>query len=487
MRANTGKAAFGLMVAVIFLFSCAQAPLNVKPVDTTEHPAALLEKLEKDLAAAKKDRVHLLSPNWYSDAMKSYTDAKVGLEKGTKLSAIFDHISTGRAQLNQAIIFAGKSKKSLANVIKSRDAALKAGADQYKKEFAKLESDYFKLTEAIEKGDTGYVRNKKKLVDNQYRELELRAIKDAALVNARRLMRTAEKLDMGKKAPKSFAIAASKLADADAVITKDRYDKEAIDKAVDAAEFYGRRLHQLTATTEKLDEMEPEDIALWMEGFLVQANTQLKERDRRNLSFKEQQEVILNTIASLQRNQSSLSSQVQAKEVEIRKLNQRITDLEGRTYEVRADKERLAAEKRFNELYNKVQRYFSAEQAEVYKKARHLVIRLKAMQFPVGQAVILPNNYPLLTKVQQAIKTFGKPDVVIEGHTDSTGSDAKNKELSRKRAESVQQYLIHNGVVPADKILAVGYGSSRPLASNATAQGRAINRRIDVIIKPERR
>lgn len=487
MRANTGKAAFGLIVAVIFLLSCAQAPLNVKPIDTTEDPAALLEELEKDLAAAKKDRVHHLSPNWYSDAVKSYTDAKMMLEKGTTLSVILDHIATGRARLDQAMIFADKSNQNLADVIKSRDAALKAGADQYKKEFARLERDYFKLPEAIEKGDTGYVANKKKLVDNQYRELELRAIKDTALVNARRLMHSAEKLDIGKKVPKSFAIAASKLADADAVITKNRYDKETIDKAVGAAEFYGRRLHQLAATSEKLGEMEPEDIALWMEGFLAQTNAQLKERDRRNLSFKEQQEVILNTITSLQRNQSSLSSQIQTGEIEIRKLNQRIADLEDRTYEVRADKERLAAEKRFNALYTKVQDYFSAEQAEVYKKSRHLVIRLKAMQFPVGQAMIVPSNYPLLTKVQQAIKTFGKPDVVIAGHTDSTGSEATNKELSRKRAESVQQYLIHKGVVPPDKIMAVGYGSSRPLASNATAQGQAINRRIDVIIKPERK
>jgi outer membrane protein OmpA-like peptidoglycan-associated protein len=154
---------------------------------------------------------------------------------------------------------------------------------------------------------------------------------------------------------------------------------------------------------------------------------------------------------------------------------------------VRADRERLAAEKQFNELYGKVQGYFSTDQAEVYKRSKHLVIRLKAIQFPVGQAVIVPSNYPLLTTVQKAIRAFGEPDVIIEGHTDSTGSEALNKELSRNRAESVQQYLIHNLVLPAEKVMARGYGSSRPLASNATASGRAVNRRIDVIIKPERK
>ena len=59
-----------------------------------------------------------------------------------------------------------------------------------------------------------------------------------------------------------------------------------------------------------------------------------------------------------------------------------------------------------------------------------------------------------------------------------------NQQLSEKRAEAVKQYLVYNGTLPAGKIIAVGYGSTRPLASNASAQGRAVNRRIDVIIKP---
>jgi OmpA-OmpF porin, OOP family len=189
-------------------------------------------------------------------------------------------------------------------------------------------------------------------------------------------------------------------------------------------------------------------------------------------------------VTNLQRARSSAASRLEARSIESEKLKERIGDLEGRTYQERMEKERLAAEKRFNELYNQVQGYFSSDEAEVYKKAQQLVIRLKAVQFPVGQAVILPNNYPLLTTVQKAINTFGKPDVVIEGHTDSTGSEILNQQLSQQRAEAVKQYLVYNGTLPAGKIAAVGYGSSRPLASNATARGRAVNRRIDVVIKP---
>jgi len=482
-----------IWVGSLLFFGCSQPPVNVKPVAKTENPAVLLEKLAKDLVAAREQQVNVLSPTWYSLAQTSYAKAKAGLGKSRELSVILANLAKGQAQLGQATSTADRFRKQQADVVKSRNAAYTAGANRYKKSFSKLESDFIKLTRAFEDDDLGYVRNKKKAVNQKYRVLELRAIKDDNLAEVRQLMQAAASKDMDETAPKSFLVAKSKSIDADMAITKDRYDKEAIDLAVGEARFYAQRLHEMAGVSDQVEKMEPEEIALWVERFLAETNSRLKEKDRRNQSFPAQQEGILNAISNLQRSQSSNSNLMRSKNMEIEKLKQRISDLEGRTYKARADseriaadKERLAAEKRFNELYGKVQGYFSADQAEVYKKSQHLVIRLKAMRFPIGQAVVVPSNYPLLTTVQKAIRAFGKPDVIIEGHTDSTGSEALNRKLSRSRAESVQQYLIHNGVLAANKIAARGYGSSRPLASNATAGGRAINRRIDVVIKPVR-
>ena len=126
---------------------------------------------------------------------------------------------------------------------------------------------------------------------------------------------------------------------------------------------------------------------------------------------------------------------------------------------------------------------FARDQAEVYKQADNLVIRLKAMRFPIGKDLIMPENYQLLSIVRNAIRAFGEPDVVIEGHTDSTGSAAVNALLSKKRAEAVRQYFIANGTLNEDQVTSIGYGSERPLAPNDTPEGRAINRRIDVVIK----
>ncbi|HYD46752.1 MAG TPA: OmpA family protein, partial [Terriglobales bacterium] len=67
---------------------------------------------------------------------------------------------------------------------------------------------------------------------------------------------------------------------------------------------------------------------------------------------------------------------------------------------------------------------------------------------------------------------------IIEGHTDSVGTDQYNRRLSERRAGVVRQYLIDHGV-PAERIRTIGYGENRPVAPNETPEGRAINRRVE--------
>jgi len=203
----------------------------------------------------------------------------------------------------------------------------------------------------------------------------------------------------------------------------------------------------------------------------------------RNEPFEIQVENIVESVSALETDHNFVIQQTKSQEEQIGTLEKRIAVLEGETQEERMAKERLTAEKEFNQKFSQIQNYFSPDEAEVYKQGSQLVIRLKAIQFPVGKDTIMPKNYELLSKVQQSIRTFGEPNVLIEGHTDSTGSDEVNEHLSQQRADAVREYLTANRTLPYDHIVAVGYGSMRPLASNETAEGRAINRRIDVIVK----
>jgi OOP family OmpA-OmpF porin len=80
------------------------------------------------------------------------------------------------------------------------------------------------------------------------------------------------------------------------------------------------------------------------------------------------------------------------------------------------------------------------------------------------------------------LKTYPKNDVLVEGHTDSSGNAAYNLSLSRLRAEHVRDYLIKEGGLDAQRFRIVGYGQTQPIADNATREGRAQNRRVEVII-----
>ena len=137
----------------------------------------------------------------------------------------------------------------------------------------------------------------------------------------------------------------------------------------------------------------------------------------------------------------------------------------------------------------------AAEAAAREKKLREEMASLEAREtarglemtlggdilFDTGKSELKPgamqNLYPLATFLRD------HPDraVLVEGHTDSTGSDSVNQPLSEKRAEAVRSFLVGNGIAPG-RVLARGYGKAYPLASNDTTAGRLKNRRVDVVI-----
>ncbi len=124
-----------------------------------------------------------------------------------------------------------------------------------------------------------------------------------------------------------------------------------------------------------------------------------------------------------------------------------------------------------------------AKIAAVKEEARGMVITLSGqVLFVTGKAELLPAAQDQLDQVAKALKDQGevKP-MVVEGYTDSVGSDSTNLTLSKNRAESVRTYLVSKGV-PSDKISAVGKGKANPVASNDTADGRANNRRVEIVI-----
>jgi outer membrane protein OmpA-like peptidoglycan-associated protein len=102
--------------------------------------------------------------------------------------------------------------------------------------------------------------------------------------------------------------------------------------------------------------------------------------------------------------------------------------------------------------------------------------------FAVDSAQLDTGAREKLDQVSNVLVKYPKTAVVVQGHTDSTGSEEYNQRLSERRAQSVMNTLIGQGVDQA-RITAIGYGESHPIASNETARGRAQNRRVDILLK----
>lgn len=125
--------------------------------------------------------------------------------------------------------------------------------------------------------------------------------------------------------------------------------------------------------------------------------------------------------------------------------------------------------------------------SNVKQETRGTVITLSGeVLFTTGKSELLPTAQSKLNEVADALTKQDKDSsMVVEGHTDSRGALAMNQELSQKRAESVRAYLVSRGIA-ADRITATGVGPSRPVASNNTPEGRANNRRVEIVIQPKR-
>ena len=124
-----------------------------------------------------------------------------------------------------------------------------------------------------------------------------------------------------------------------------------------------------------------------------------------------------------------------------------------------------------------------AKIAQVKEEARGMVITLSGqVLFVTGKAELLPSAQDQLTQVAKALQDQGEiRPIVVEGYTDSVGSESNNMKLSQDRANAVRAFLVGKGL-PSDKLTAVGKGKSSPVASNDTADGRANNRRVEIVV-----
>jgi len=229
---------------------------------------------------------------------------------------------------------------------------------------------------------------------------------------------------------------------------------------------------------EAVHEKDPQSDAERSYSYVAQRRAELALALGENAKLKQQSDASAQHYGELQdKLRVAAQQQLGAERTQVSQLGSQLVQTQnGLAAETDARKAAEARAQRAMESLNKI--------AQVKEEARGMVITLSGqVLFVTGKSELLPAAQDQLDQVAKALKDQGdlKP-MVVEGYTDSVGSDQANLKLSKERAEAVRSYLISKGV-PADKITAVGKGKANPVASNDTPEGRANNRRVEIVVQ----
>jgi outer membrane protein OmpA-like peptidoglycan-associated protein len=221
-------------------------------------------------------------------------------------------------------------------------------------------------------------------------------------------------------------------------------------------------------------------LALAEQTFQEEGDTH-RTRDRSYVAMRKAQlaEVQGRVLQNEKRLEGLEKNMSQAQAAELAKLRGDYKTQQGQL--VNAEAARKEAERRAEQSAADLARIASVKQ-----ESRGMVITLSGeVLFTSGKAELLPSAQAKLTEVATAL-TQQNPDaaIVVEGHTDAQGSQTFNLDLSTRRATAVRDYLASHGVAP-DRIRAEGLGFSRPIGDNKTAEGRANNRRVEIVVQPQ--
>ena len=199
----------------------------------------------------------------------------------------------------------------------------------------------------------------------------------------------------------------------------------------------------------------------------IAAEQAAKEKEKKDAEFQKLQAEIEKQKQEMSESQKTAAEALAALAAEKASKEQAEADLA----KLAADKEKAEAD--------------LAKLAAVKEEERGLVVTLSgSILFRSAQSTLLPSARVKLDQVAKALLAVHARNLIVEGHTDSRGSESYNQGLSQRRADTVRDYLVQRGY-PADRIQARGMGEGSPIADNASPEGRANNRRVEIVIERE--
>jgi outer membrane protein OmpA-like peptidoglycan-associated protein len=310
---------------------------------------------------------------------------------------------------------------------------------------------------------------------------------------ARNAVRIAQSAGAERYAAPSYEKAVNEMSQADALATSRHEDKkslislsrEVVQTAEDAREISVKQIDEERAAAERTAgaNREAEDKArandesqrrVVAESETADAVRQRKEADRNNLAAQAAAQQATNAQVNAEQSRDTAQQQQQIAEADSDRSRAAAASSDAQLQQAVRDREELRA--RLLQQFNLI--------LETRDTARGLVVNMSDVLFDSGKFTLRPLAREKLAKISGIVLAYPSLKLAVEGNTDSVGTEAYNQELSEQRAEGVRSYLTHEGI-PKSSTTSEGFGKSRPIASNDTAEGRQQNRRVELVVSGE--
>jgi OmpA-OmpF porin, OOP family len=452
----------------------------------------LFVNADRLLEEAREADSELLAPGTFQRGLTAYNTAESDLARGRNIERIRGNLGEAERQFTAAAEAAEIAKITLASLIKTRDDATNANAVTFAAGIWRdAEETFDSAARRLESGDIRGARSRGQEAETLYRDAELTAIKAQYLSQTRALLAQAEQLRVPRYAPRTFARAQELLSQAETELSENRYDTDLPRSLAQQANYEARHAVHLAQEIQRIrdEDLTEEDIILSYEDPLTRIAAAADKTAPLDDGTEPVVTELVAFIEELREESQQAEVDLEDSRARIGELQDEIRDLDERLGGVSQERvalvQRLEAEARIREQFQSIETRFDREEARVSREGNDIILRLVGLTFESGRSTVDPSYRSLLGKVTEAASVFPRSQIVIEGHTDSYGSDENNMTLSRQRAEAVSAYLTSEFGIQAFRISAVGYGETRPIANNETPQGRQRNRRIDVRIEPQ--
>lgn len=421
---------------------------------SAEDTAAAVAEVTALMQRGEQVQADLLAFKSHRKASEHYRKAQKGLAGNYQPDYILDNAAEAKIHAEMMLGQAKERSPNATRILQSRKAALDAGLKNSERLVAVLAD--------VDDDLRDETRNFARVLDpedfsefqKRYFALEVRAVQFRELDAIKQRIRQAVARDADDLAPRTLRTARFDVNEAENLIAQSPRDPgvhmPSVRQAVASVGWLTDAMEVIIGAPGT-----PEDVALR----IVKQNRELEK---------------------LAKNVGTLQQDLESTKSNLKSTQSTLMETEGALAEQNRELANASTQVRYQLAIDEAVRKFSDDEASVYQQGDKLIFRLKKINFPSGTANIPANSKPLLAKVDEIIRSLGAKLVAVEGHTDSVGSRDLNKKLSTDRAISVANYLA--SLAGGYQIGYIGYGEDRPIATNETREGRAINRRVDLVV-----